>query len=322
MPNEFLTRFGRCLNFFGELFDLRPRRFAARFRSGEFVFECRDSAFGFGKRQLQFLEPRAPLGAIFLDFRSETVQSGQLAFLFFQVPLNFCDPVIGLLDLSGVLFAFLSSLGHLAPGALDQFGDLVRALSIELNAATVRSDFTFQLLYFRARTSYLDVDLVQHSPFFCDGIFAVVDLHARRVLGFGEMLDLFVASAEISFERIELLARIMRLQHAQVRMQRLVSPRFACLSLQRTNLSLYLFDDVANAQEIRFRRFQFAQRFALLRFVFCDSGRFLKNCAPIFRPRAQDHVDLALLHHRVSGPRDARVCEKTLNVAKTARRFV
>ena len=142
------------------------------------------------------------------------------------------------------------------------------------------------------------------------------------MLGFGETPDFFLAGVEISFERVELFAGIMRFKHAEVRMQRLVAPRFACLPLQRTDLTLYLFDDVADAQQIRFCSFQFAQRFALLRFVFCDSGRFLKNCAPIFRPRAQDHVDLALLHHRVSRTRDAGVCEKALNVTKAAGRFI
>src|SRR5438093_10091100 len=105
-------------------------------------------------------------------------------------------------------------------------------------------------------------------------------------------------------------------------MQRLISPRFARLSLQRTDLALYLFDDVTNAQEIRLGGFQLAECLALLRLVLCDSSRFLEHCASIFRTRAQDHVDLALLHHRVSGARDAGVSEKVLNITKAAGRLV
>ena len=80
-------------------------------------------------------------------------------------------------------------------------------------------------------------------------------------------------------------------------------------------MTLYLFDDVADTQEICLGGFQLAECFAFLRLVFCDSSRFLENCATIFRARTQDHVDLALLHHRVSGPRDARVGKEILNIA-------
>ena len=59
-----------------------------------------------------------------------------------------------------------------------------------------------------------------------------------------------------------------------------------------------------------------------MRFVLCDSGRFFKNGTAILGARAQDHIDLALLHHRVGRPCDAGVSEKILNVAKTAGRLV
>ena len=59
-----------------------------------------------------------------------------------------------------------------------------------------------------------------------------------------------------------------------------------------------------------------------MRFIFRNPGCFFENRAPIFGTRAQNHVDPALLHHGVSGPRDPGVGEKTLNVAKAARRFV
>src|SRR4029077_3878519 len=142
------------------------------------------------------------------------------------------------------------------------------------------------------------------------------------MLVFGETRDFFTASGELGLESIKLLARMMRLEHAQIRMQRLVSPRFACLPLQGADLALYLFDNVTNAQEICLSGFQLAQCLALLRLIFCDSSRFLENCAPIFRTRTQDHVDFALLHHGVSRACDSGVRKKILNIAKAARRFV
>src|SRR5438046_4344785 len=68
--------------------------------------------------------------------------------------------------------------------------------------------------------------------------------------------------------------------------------------------------------------FQLAQRLAFLVSVFCDAGRLFENRTAIFRTRAQDHVDLALFHHRISGPCDAGVGEKILNVTKTAGRLI
>ena len=59
-----------------------------------------------------------------------------------------------------------------------------------------------------------------------------------------------------------------------------------------------------------------------MRFIFRDPGCFFEHRASIFGTRTQNHVDSALLHHGVSGARDPGVGEKTLNVAKAARRFV
>ena len=59
---------------------------------------------------------------------------------------------------------------------------------------------------------------------------------------------------------------MMRVEHLQIRHQRLVAPRLAGLPLERADLAFHFLDDVAEAQQIRFRRLQFAQRFALLRF--------------------------------------------------------
>ena len=87
-------------------------------------------------------------------------------------------------------------------------------------------------------------------------------------------------------------------------------------------MPLHFLDHVANAETICFGRFQFAQCFTFLRLVFRDAGGFFKNRAPIFRARAQDHVDLALLHHRVGRTRHAGIGEEILDIAQTAGCFV
>ena len=140
--------------------------------------------------------------------------------------------MVGLLDLCNVLFALLLSLGYLAPRTLGKLGELFCPLPIKLDAAPVRGDFAFQSLHFRAGIGDLDIDLVHFLAFFRERIFTGANLRACRVLGFGETPDFFLAGVEISFERVELFAGIMRFKHAEVRMQRLVAPRFACLPLQ------------------------------------------------------------------------------------------
>src|ERR1039458_1115937 len=115
---------------------------------------------------------------------------------------------------------------------------------------------------------------------------------------------------------------MMSIEHAQIGVQRLIPSRLSRLALKRSNLTLDLLDDVANAQKVRFRRLEFAQCLALLSLVFFYAGCFFENRAAIFWPRAQDHVDLALFHHRIGAARDAGVREKILNVAQTALRLV
>ena len=100
------------MDFVSELLDLFARQFAARFRSGEFLLKRRNSAFAFGTRELQFLQPRAALNAIFLNFAGEAGELGELGVFVFQVSLDFCDRVVDLLDVGGVLFALRFSIGR------------------------------------------------------------------------------------------------------------------------------------------------------------------------------------------------------------------
>ncbi len=96
--------------------------------------------------------------------------------------------------------------------------------------------------------------------------------------------------------------------------QGLVAARFSGLALERSDLPLHFLDDVANAQKVRVGRLQFAERFAFLAAVFGDAGGFFKDRAAIFRARAQDQIDLALLHDRVGAAAHAGVGEEVLDV--------
>src|SRR6266436_865827 len=231
------------------------------------------------------MQTPAAVRPLFLDFGSQSSKLSQLSFFFFQVAFDLRDRIVGLLDLSGVLLALLSGVGYVAPRAFHKLGQLLRALPIELNAAPVGGDVALQLLHCRAGIGDVNVELVQVSTLFGEGIFAAVDLRARRSLACAETLDFLAASGQFAFQRIQLFARVMCFEHAQVSMQCLIAARFPCLSLQRADLTLYLFDDVANTQEVCLSGLQLAECFALLRLVFCDSGRLLENRAPIFRTR-------------------------------------
>ena len=165
---------------------------------------------------MQLLQLRAALVATFLQCCGQTGKLGELGFFLLQLPLDLCDGLISLLNRNGVLFAFLFSLRNVASRAFNEVAEFFRALPIELHAAAVRSDFTFQSLHLRARVGDLNIYVVQCAAFFSQRIFAFVNPGARLVLGFGEAFRLFVTLSELGFERVELLARVMRLKNAQV----------------------------------------------------------------------------------------------------------
>src|ERR1700722_12191443 len=132
------------------------------------------------------------------------------------------------------------------------------------------------------------------------------------------MLNFSARVSELSFERVELFTRMVRVENAKIGVQGLITPRLSSLTLERTDLALYFFDHVANTKKIGFRCFQLAQRLALLRLVLGNSGRFLKHCAPVFRARAQKHIDFALFHHGIGGARHPGIREKALDIAEPA----
>ena len=119
-----------------------------------------------------------------------------------------------------------------------------------------------------------------------------------------------------------IFVRKMRIEYPEVFHQSLVTTRLARLTLERADLSADLFDDILNPQQVRLRVFEFAERFPLLGLVFRYSRGFLKDRAPVFRPAAQDQVNLPLLHDRVGAPSHAGIHKKLVDVAQPARRLV
>ena len=77
-------------------------------------------------------------------------------------------------------------------------------------------DLTFQALDLRARLRNFNVDLVQRMAFFRQFVLAIVNLCARRVLGFVQAINFASAHSQFAFQIVELPARMMRLEHAQV----------------------------------------------------------------------------------------------------------
>ena len=80
--------------------------------------------------------------------------------------------------MSRLLGAFGFCRFDIVSAALDQFGQFLRALTIELDPAAMRGDFALQLLRLAPRIRYLDVDLVQGAPFFAQLFFARINLVA------------------------------------------------------------------------------------------------------------------------------------------------
>src|SRR6266481_4827127 len=70
---------------------------------------------------------------------------------------------------------------------------------------------------------------------------------------------------------------MVRLEHAKVRVQRLIPARFPRLPLQRTDLAFHFLDDVADAQQIRLGCLKLPECFAFLRLVLRDAGGFFED---------------------------------------------
>ncbi len=94
------------------------------------------------------------------------------------------------------------------------------------------------------------------------------------------------------------------------------------LALQRSEVALDLRDDVADAKKVLRAELHLSLGGLLARFVFRDARGLFDEQAPIFRLRADDQTDLALLDDRVRLRPDARAEEQIRDVLQADLDFV
>ena len=190
---------------------MRGGHFSSRRCSRKVFFERGDARFGFRNGELQPLQARTVLTAIFLNLFRQATNRSQLGFRLLQKLVGFFNERIRFVNFGRLFFVFCLRLRNVGAGALDQFRKLTRALGIELDAAAMCGDLAFQSLHYRARVRNFNVDLVQRAAFFRELVFASVDLPTRGVLRFGQSIDFVPARSQLAFQRVELLARIVRI---------------------------------------------------------------------------------------------------------------
>ena len=105
---------------------------------------------------------------------------------------------------------------------------------------------------------------------------------------------------------------------AQLVAQPPVAAGFRRLPLQRSELLLELEDDVIEPREVQLRRLELQLRRAPARLVLRDARGFFDQLAPIGRPRAENHPDLALLDDGVRLRAQPGVHQKFMNITQTA----
>ena len=93
---------------------------------------------------------------------------------------------------------------------------------------------------------------------------------------------------------------------------------FTRLALQRPYLATNFPQNIGQSKKIRFGSFQFPLRLTLLNLETHHSCGFFKNGPAIFWFRGENLVDLPLLHDRVSGPTNASIQKKPLNILEPA----
>ena len=179
-----------------------------------------------------------------------------------------------------------------------------------------------QSLHLSPRLRNLGIGLFNQPTGYSEISFPLFDFRLSAAFGLVDTIELTAALVELAFERVEFVSGMVGIQYLQIGKQRLIASRFASLPLQRSDLPLYFFNNVADSQQVCIGGLDLAQSFALLRLVLHDAGRFFEHRATIFRFRAQDQIDLALFHHRIGAAGHAGVSEQRLNIFQPAQCLV
>ena len=115
-----------------------------------------------------------------------------------------------------------------------------------------------------------------------------------------ELGDLRFEIGDFGLEQIVLVAREAGVERLELVEQFLVAAGLAGLALERNDLAFDFLDDVGDADEVGFGVLEFAEGLFLLVLVLVDARGFLEDRAAVFGMGAENLVDLALRHQRVT----------------------
>ncbi|OQB91908.1 MAG: hypothetical protein BWX84_01186 [Verrucomicrobia bacterium ADurb.Bin118] len=214
--------------------------------------------------------------------------------------------------------AFLG-LGDVGEGFFVLRGEFLEAFLVELNAALVPFALGFQLQPALLRGGDAVFQFAELSAQRGNFAFALRHAMVRRLDFLPQLFGGGFPRADFALPHIKLMPRQLGVQVLQFRLQRPVPARLAGLALQRADLSFDLADEIADAQKILFRGFQFAQALAFLGFELGDAGGLFKNQPPVLGFAGQKLGDVALRHDAVAGAPHPRAHEQLLDVPQPAR---
>ena len=142
------------------------------------------------------------------------------------------DQRVGFLKLGRLLAALGFSRRDVVRVALNQFACFLRALPVELDLVPQPGDFVLQALHLGAGIPDLAVHFIKTAPLGGECVFAGLDFSVRFAFGLRELRDCRPRLFQFRFQFVELIARMMRVEHLQIGVQRLVAPRLSRLALE------------------------------------------------------------------------------------------
>src|ERR1051325_6732836 len=111
---------------------------------------------------------------------------------------------------------------------------------------------------------------------------------------------------DFRLQYVKLMSRQLSVEMLKLLGELLVTARLSRLSLERSDLPLYLAHQIFHPEQVLFGIFQFAQRLFFLRLELCDPRGFFKNYPAVFRLARENLGDVSLRHDAVAGAANAR----------------
>ena len=123
-------------------------------------------------------------------------------------------------------------------------------------------------------------------------------------------------------QRLDLTAREVQLHRLELGDEPVVAAGRVGLAFERAQLAPHLAQQVGEAKQVALGRFESALRLLAPLAELEDARGFLDDRPPVFGPRVEHRVELALPDDDVLLAADARVGEQLLDVEQPARRAV